>query len=329
MKIFIGTLTTIVVALLISVGITNIKDNNTNISGDEIVPISSGDEVSEISSGNVVSEDVININNFYRLSTESYAVKAIEVDLISEYDFLKNIAKQNDLVVGGQLENYISQYIGQRYENYSKFQQNLINFYFIDDGDFGVQIQFSENEILGTWKENENKTFLVSTIDDEMVHIFEWQIPGSDYENECRAQCTVNGMNFVIKIIDASHEESMNIIKSTIREYKNYDEEKKKAGYIKIKDADLYSEGTSLNEFVKYDDKLYGRAFSEIDYGGNPQGPIGVVDKLVSREYIPNLNGETNISKFLNAKVDSVTENSLILLVGEGAIPFERVYFKE
>lgn len=318
MNTVIGVLSTVFVTLILSVGIPNLKDyGNINVSGEEIIEIPSTDDE---------NEDIININNFYRLETEEYAVRAFEVDLISEYDFLKKIAEQNDLDISRQLKNYVPEHIAQKYEEYSDFQQNIIIFNFKDDRDFYIEIEFSENEILDTWKENSNKTFLDSTIENETVHIFEWKIPDDDYENNCRAQFTVNGMNFVIKIINASHEKSMNIIKTTIREYKKFDEEKKEAGYIKIKESNLYSEGTSLRELVKYDDKLYGRAFSEIDYGGNPNGPIGVIDKLIAREYIPIYNGETNTARFLNAKVDTVTERRLILLAEEGAVPFERVY---
>ncbi len=99
--------------------------------------------------------------------------------------------------------------------------------------------------------------------------------------------------------------------------------------YTKITDAKVYSNGTSLTEFVFYDNKLYGRAFSEIDYGGNPVGPIGVIDTLIDSEYIPKKNGETNVEKIYNALVDSVSERRLILLTEEGAVPFERVYIQD
>jgi len=321
MNAVIGVLSTVFVTLILSLGIPNIKDcDNTIISGEKI---------NEISSNDTNSNDIININDFYRIETEEYGVIAKEVDLISEYDFLKKIANQNELDISRQLKNYVPKHIAQKYEEYYDFQQNIIIFNFKDDRDFYIEIEFSENEILDTWKENSNKTFLDSIIESETVHIFEWKIPDDDYENNCRAQFTVNGMNFVIKIINASHEKSMNIIKTTIREYKKFDEEKKEAGYIKIKESNLYSEGTSLRELVKYDDKLYGRAFSEIDYGGNPNGPIGVIDRLIAREYIPIYNGETNTARFLNARVDSVTERRLILLAEEGAVPFERVYIQE
>jgi len=321
MNAVIGVLSTVFVTLILSLGIPNIKDcDNTIISGEKI---------NEISSNDTNSNDIININDFYRIETEEYGVIAKEVDLISEYDFLKKIANQNELDISRQLKNYVPKHIVQKYEEYSDFQQNIIIFNFKDDRDFYIEIEFSENEILDTWKENSNKTFLDSIIESETVHIFEWKIPDDDYENNCRAQFTVNGMNFVIKIINASHEKSMNIIKTTIREYKKFDEEKKEAGYIKIKESNLYSEGTSLRELVKYDDKLYGRAFSEIDYGGNLNGPIGVIDRLIDREYIPIYNGETNTARFLNTKVDSVTARRLILLAEEGAVPFERVYIQD
>ena len=83
MNTVIGVLSTVFVTLILSVGIPNLKDyGNINVSGEEIIEIPSTDDE---------NEDIININNFYRLETEEYAVRAFEVDLISEYDFLKKI----------------------------------------------------------------------------------------------------------------------------------------------------------------------------------------------------------------------------------------------
>ena len=62
-------------------------------------------------------------------------------------------------------------------------------------------------------------------------------------------QSALNGLNNTINEYNTKIEDKKGELAAL--------EEKKKAGYIKIKDADLYSEGTSLNELVKYDDKLY------------------------------------------------------------------------
>lgn len=319
MNTVLDVLGTILVTLMLSVGMSNVKDyDNVNMSGEQI---------NEMPVVEVENKDIININNFYRIETEEYGVICEEADLTFEYDFLKKIAEQNNLIIRHQYKNFMPNHIAQKYEEYADFQQNIVIFNFKDNRDFYIEMEFSENEILDKWQETSSKTFLDSIVENEIVHIFEWKIPEDVYQNKCRAQFTVNGMNFVIEIINASHEESMKIIKTTIREYKNFEKSKKEAGYIKIKEANLYSEGTSLRELVKYDEKLYGRAFSEIDYGGNSNGPIGVINKLTNREYIPTFNGETNTARFLNSKVDSASERRLILLTNEGAIPFERVYF--
>lgn len=215
----IGVLSTVFVVLMLSTGIPNIKEyNNINVSGEKIF-VNKND-----------NEDIININNFYRIETEEYAVRGEDTDLISEYSFLRNIAKQNDLDIRHQTRVYISEYKGQKSDKYSKFQENDIIYRFKDNGDFRVEIKFSENEILDEWKENENKTFLESTIENEKVHIFEWKIPNDDYQNNFRAQFEINGINFIIKIINASHDECIKIIKTTIKEYKNFEKEKKEAG---------------------------------------------------------------------------------------------------
>lgn len=319
MNTVIEALGTILITLMLSIGMSNVKDyDNINMSGEQIneIPV-------------IENEDIININNFYRIETEEYAVECEEADLVLEYNFLERIAEQNNLNIRYQYKHFMPKHIVQKYKEYADFQQNMVIFNFKDNRDFYIEMKFSENEILDKWKENSSTSFLDSIVENEIVQIFEWKIPEDVYQNKCRAQFTLNGMNFIIEIINASHEEAMKIIKTTIREYKNFEKAKKEAGYIKIKEANLYSEWTSLRELVKYDDKLYGRAFSEIDYGGNPNGPIGVIDKLTNREYIPIYNGETNTARFLNAKVDSVTERRLVLLTEEGAVPFERVKVQE
>jgi len=320
MNSIINVISVIFVTLVVAISVPNIKDyNEIRVSGEEII---------EIPSKDTENKDCININDFYRIDTEEYATRGEDADLVAEYDFFNKIAEKNDLEISRQRRIYISEFDGQKAVEYSKFQENCINYHFKDNKAHYIEIKFSENEILDKWEENSDRTFLISNIENETVHIFEWAIPNDDHQSDCRAQFRINGMNFVIKIVNASHEESIKIIKTTIKEYKNFEKEKNEAGYIKIREADLYSEGSSLIELIKYDDKLYGKSFSEIDYVGNPNGPIGVIDKLVSREYIPIYNGETNSAKFLNSRVDYASERRLILLADEGAVAFERIYIK-
>lgn len=68
--------------------------------------------------------------------------------------------------------------------------------------------------------ENGNITFKDSIIQNEEVHIFEWKVPGDNSQRNCRAQFTVDGMNFVISTYNMSHEEFIKMVKTTIEEYK-------------------------------------------------------------------------------------------------------------
>ena len=98
---------------------------------------------------------------------------------------------------------------------------NSVIYKFKDNRDYYVEMLFSENEILGTWKENSNNVFVDSVIENETVHLFEWKIAYDDYHNNARAQFNVDGMNFIVKAYDISHEEFIKIVESTIREYKS------------------------------------------------------------------------------------------------------------
>lgn len=76
---------------------------------------------------------------------------------------------------------------------------------------------------------------------------------------------------------------------------------------------------------VKYDDTLYGQSKAVIDYAPNPNGPIGVIDKLIDSQYVPQVNGKTNVEEILNAKVDYVGESSLILNYNNIYVLFEKI----
>ena len=85
----------------------------------------------------------------------------------------------------------------------------------------------------------------------------------------------------------------------------------------------LHSETASTTMLVRYDGKLYGRSFSIIDYAPNPNGAIGVIDKLIDSEYVPKYNGETNTEELLNAKVDSMGETTLVLNYNNNYVLYE------
>lgn len=101
-------------------------------------------------------------------------------------------------------------------------------------------------------------------------------------------------------------------------------------GYHKYNEYDktymLYSDTVDVNKLVKYRGVLYGKSFAIIDYKPNPEGPIGVIDKLIDSEYIPKYNGETNAREILNAKVDSLGESTLVLYYNNNYVLFEKMH---
>ena len=189
-----------------------------------------GETIPVFGDGNVTNDkeledaynDIINVNDYWSIQTIEYATRGDEIDLTSENIFLKEIAKLNNLEISRQLKLYISEDAKQKAEEYSKFQENLVTYRFNDNREFNVELRFSENEILDVWKENENVVFKDSIIQNEKIHIFEWEIPGDNSQRNCRAQFTVDGMNFIISTYNMSHEEFVKMIKITIGEYKKF-----------------------------------------------------------------------------------------------------------
>ena len=92
-------------------------------------------------------------------------------------------------------------------------------------------------------------------------------------------------------------------------------EENKDTSRTKIKDAKLKAEDTSTEELVYYSGVLYGRSYGIIDIAAEDIEPIGTINKLIGKEYLPELNGETNTAELLNAKIYEANERSMILWV--------------
>lgn len=87
----------------------------------------------------------------------------------------------------------------------------------------------------------------------------------------------------------------------------------------------LKSDKVITTVLVKYNGNLYGQSKAIIDYAPNPNGPIGVIDKLIDSQYVPQVNGETNVEEILNAKVDSIGESSLVLNYNNVYVLFEKI----
>lgn len=96
-------------------------------------------------------------------------------------------------------------------------------------------------------------------------------------------------------------------------------EKNKDTTRTKVKDVKLIAEETETSKLVKYNGILYGKSYVMIDYQGNPNGPIGRINKLIGEEYLPSLDGETNSEELLNSLVDDANEESMILIGNNGA----------
>ena len=97
--------------------------------------------------------------------------------------------------------------------------------------------------------------------------------------------------------------------------------ERTKISDLKISNADKID----TKELVKFNDIVYGRSYLLIDYAGDLNNSIGTIDFLIDEIYFPELNGETNNKKLLNATVLEANEKDLILNVNNVAVLFSAV----
>lgn len=94
--------------------------------------------------------------------------------------------------------------------------------------------------------------------------------------------------------------------------------------YVKIADSKLKSDIANIDILVKFNNKLYARSYSLIDYRGGSKS-IGFIDKLVNKEYVPKENNETNTKEILNSNVYESGENQIVILYNESYTLFEKL----
>lgn len=94
--------------------------------------------------------------------------------------------------------------------------------------------------------------------------------------------------------------------------------------YVKIADSKLKSDIANINILVKFNNKLYARSYSLIDYRGGSKS-IGFIDKLVNKEYVPKENNETNTKEILNSNIYESGENQIVILYNESYTLFEKL----
>lgn len=90
----------------------------------------------------------------------------------------------------------------------------------------------------------------------------------------------------------------------------------------KISEANLKADDVDVTILVRFNDILYGKSYAIIDYAGDLNNYIGMIDFVIEKEYVPLLNGETNQEELLNSKVLEANEKSLVLNYNNEAILF-------
>lgn len=90
------------------------------------------------------------------------------------------------------------------------------------------------------------------------------------------------------------------------------------------KTSTLKSNVVDVNTLIMFDGILYGKSYALIDYVGGSKS-IGVIDKLIPKEYIPKYNGETNTDEILNALVFDGGDNGIVCLYNNEYVLFERI----
>lgn len=94
--------------------------------------------------------------------------------------------------------------------------------------------------------------------------------------------------------------------------------------YVKILDSKLKSDISDINILVKFNNNLYAKSYSVIDYKDKSK-VIGNINKLIDKEYIPQVNNETNTKEILNSNVYEYSENKIVILYNEGYTLFEKL----
>ena len=175
--------------------------------------------------------EIIYVNDNILITNYDIDGRAEEVNLINEYSFLSGILDKNNAEISRQIKIYQRDYKGQKREEYSKFQENTIIYKIKNDDENFIEMNFSENKLLGDCLHTLEESYKDSIIEDEIVQIFKYPNPENQNNVTGLAYFTINGMNFRIKGYNISHENFIKIIKTTIDTYKrSWIREKMKSG---------------------------------------------------------------------------------------------------
>lgn len=111
-----------------------------------------------------------------------------------------------------------------------------------------------------------------------------------------------------------------NKIYSNVEEILKSNEER-----TKLKDLKITAKDVDTTKLVKFNNALYGKSNSIIDYAGDLNKSIGKIDLLVGEEYMPEIDGETNCKELFNSAVLEANEKTMVLNVNNVAVLFETI----
>lgn len=209
----IGSLSTACITVIAMILVFIVKGYNgisENLSGDSIV---------NNISNNIEYKDIIKINPPI-ITSENDGARGVEVDLTYEYEFLKRIADANDLEISWQRKIYVPENNNQKWKEFSKFQENVVYYDFKDNKDTTIEITFSENELRGERIPIIHEGIESSIIQNQEVQIFAHYTSEGEKNITGKALFNIDGMNFKIFVYDVSQEDFVEIIKTTIIEYR-------------------------------------------------------------------------------------------------------------
>ena len=305
-KVAVGSLSTVFVALIAVILVSNIKEYNgisENLSGDIII---------NNPSNNKEYKDILIVNPL-GMTSENDGARGVDSDLIYEYEFLKRIAEANKMEISWQRKIYVPEYDGQKWEDFSKFQENVIYYDFKDNKEPTIEITFSENKLRGESIPVIHEGIETSVIQNQELQIFERQISEEEKNITGKALFNINGMNFKVYVYDVSHEEFIEIIRRTIIEYKEHE---KSVNNTQLKDeiTNLYYKATEAASWFSFGSINTVPGYSSVDYNNYSYNKV-MDDRFANLEefnlYLQEIFTDENI-KSLYSIVNGITPNFFV-----------------
>lgn len=270
----------------------NVVDNTGNLTNENIVGNENNTEITENTSNNKI---VVTHDGITNISTLD--------------NFIDNADRYNENPISSEIE--IVRYTVEGDETLTTLKYDKDNSVLTLIEDYTKDKYGSQEIVTNTFLKGEFD--LIKTIRDEYIDVD--LIVNTENSNE-----TEDGMCSYPKVGDIENEKEIRICSYPKDFEKNKDTEREKISETLSKNDEY-----DINKLVKYNGTLYAKSNALIDYAGNPDGPIGIINKLIGEEYVPTLDGETNSEELLNAKVSEANEEIMVLYYNNAYVLFQVV----